>query len=159
MVSVDLITHNSVSIAAPAAQVWPWIIDTNAWKQGTKLALVDGAADQPGGRFGAYLPKDPTNILLEVTNAEVVPEVRRTIRLNAPGGALMCFASWKLSPDGETTIVEYDVYGVAPVELPASYTDHDKQRVTGELRAQSEERFNAELAALRDLAVRQTVID
>src|SRR5690606_42100493 len=49
------------------------------------------------------------------TNVEMVPEQRRTIRLNTPEGALIGYAVWELTPVEGGTEVAYHVYSEAVI--------------------------------------------
>jgi hypothetical protein len=147
MAIVDMISHHTVNIAAPEDRVWPWILEPNRWKQGPELKLLEGGAGNVGARFGAVLPADPTNILYHVAAVEVVPRVRRTLRLNALDGSLIGFSSWRLSGGEDTTIVDYDVYTQASLDLTVD--------AIATLCTQSDARFQAELEALRALVEHQ----
>jgi hypothetical protein len=133
------ISHHAILIAATPARVWPWIINTDRWKLGAQLALIEGRADEAGATFAAALPSAPDATLYHVVNAEIVPNVRRTLSLIALDGSLIGFAAWRLTPSASSTIVDYDVY-----TLIAEPT-HDQ-------RVQTENRFLQELEALKALS-------
>lgn len=153
--NVDFVAHHSISITASAARIWPWIINTDRWKQGARLILTNGAADEPGGEFDAVLPPDSARSLYRVANVEVIPEVRRTIRLSSVDGSLIGFASWRLLEVGDATKVEFDVYTSSLVEAPSPENVGETRLAIDRDRSQNDKRFLAELEALRALIEHQ----
>ena len=146
---IDLVTHNSISIAAAPASIWPWILSGEGWKNGVKLVLIEGAADQPGALFGAHLPEAPDNILYHAVNVEIIPELRRTIRMSALNGTLIGFAGWRLSSAGVGATVEYDVY--LQTEGPAPSSAEECRLLQQSLVVEYHNRFADELERLRSL--------
>lgn len=148
-----LITHNEITIARPAAAIWPRIVDPSAWKKGNALVHRAGTAGAVGELFAAVTVQHPDSAEYFVQNVELVAGVRRTIKLIATDGTLIGFASFSLVPSGGGTIVRYDVYGESrlPPELAAGRTAAD---VAAEDRAQAARegaRFQRELEALKRL--------
>ena len=134
-VDLSLVTHNAVTIAAPAKRIWPHIVEPDAWKAGAQLVPVEGAEH----RFQAVMPNDPDTPLFHVTNVEFDPPARRTIRLNALDGTLIGFATWELTPANGGTRVAYHVYSQqeAPPGGPAidreAYLEDNRKRFQEEL--------------------------
>jgi hypothetical protein len=106
----DFLTHSRVRIAADAASIWSFIADSGSWQGAQALVRVDGEPGRVGERFHAVDTDAPDTPLFFVENVELVPAERRTIRLNGLDGALMGFATWTLAPEGDQTVVAYDVY-------------------------------------------------
>src|SRR5688572_15114959 len=109
-VAINLVTHSQVEIQRGAAAIWPRIVDPSEWKQGLKLRHHAGPTGTAGEIFAAFdpaNPNDPPSFLVE--NVELVPNVRRTIKLYAPGGNLIGYATWTLEESGGRTVVGYDV--------------------------------------------------
>src|SRR5690349_15066298 len=110
MDAYDFIVHNEVFIAAPAAEIWPHILNPDGWRSGgIQLVGDSGEAGQVGERFKAVAAGQDEPIYYYVTNAELMPERRRTIRLDKTAGGLIGYASWVLTPVGGGTRVEYHV--------------------------------------------------
>ena len=136
-VDLSLVTHNAVTIAAPAERIWPHIVEPGAWKAGAQLVPVEGVEH----RFQAVMPDAPDTPLFEVTNVEFDPPARRTIRLNALDGALIGFATWELTAMDGGTRVAYHVYSQqeAPPGGPAfdreAYVEDNRKRFQDELNA------------------------
>ena len=139
--SLNLVTHNAVTIAAQAERIWPRILEPDAWKAGARLVPIDGARH----RFKAVLPDDPDTALFHVTDVEFDAPRRRTIRLNALDGALIGFATWELTPAAGGTRVAYHVY--TQQQVPPGQPPIDQEAY---LQANSS-RFQEELNALRRL--------
>src|SRR5690348_1433023 len=91
---IDLITRNDIVVEATPAQIWPHIVEVSAWKKGAKLLKIAGSAGQVGERFEAVMGDDPGEVIFYVENVEVIPQRCRTIRLNAPDGKLLGYATW-----------------------------------------------------------------
>jgi hypothetical protein len=147
----NLVTHSEVTIDRPAARIWPYLLDPNGWKQGAKAWHHAGPAGQVGEVFGAGDPaaKDQPAFLFE--NVELVPGRRRTIKLSAPAGALLGYASWWLREQGGRTVVGYDVFtetlaDAALVSAPAAEGRRDAEAVIA-----NKARFDQELLALKRL--------
>ena len=134
-VDLSLVTHNSVTIAAPRERIWPHVVEPGDWKAGARLVPLEGS----GHRFKAVLPNDPATALYHVTNVELDAPARRTIRLNALDGSLIGFASWELTPANGGTRVAYHVYSQqeAPPGGPAidreAYMQNNRKRFQEEL--------------------------
>ena len=139
---IDLVTHNAVVIDASPAKIWPYIMDPSGWKAGAQLEHLDGEKGQAGERFRAFMPDDPATTLFHVTNVELMPERRRSMKLNASDGTLIGYASFELTPEGDRTRAEYHVYSQSP---PIPGMD------TGEYLRANYQRFATELFALQKL--------
>jgi carbon monoxide dehydrogenase subunit G len=107
---IDFLTHSKVRISATPAKIWPRIVDMEGWRTNQTLVPIRGEPDQAGARFHAVATEAPDTPLFEVENAEMVPERRRTIRLEGLDGHFIGFATWELTPVGAETVVAYDVY-------------------------------------------------
>lgn len=141
--TIGLATHNAILIAASPAEIWPHVVDPSAWKAGAKLIPLGDSA----GRFKAVGPDDPDVALFYVDNVELVPERRRTIRLNAPDGALIGFASWELTQQDAATLVEYHVYSqqtLSPGQSRGAQREYQRSDF---------QRFQKELESLKRLVV------
>lgn len=109
--SFDFIIHNEVSIAAEPAKVWPYILDINSWRTaGPRLLHDSGEAGAVGERFKAVSESETGSFHYYVVNVEILPERRRTIRLDTPAGDLIGYATWTLTPADGGTRLEYHVY-------------------------------------------------
>jgi hypothetical protein len=150
---LDLVTHNSVLIEAAPAQIWPKIIDPSEWKAGAQLVLLEGDPAQAGAKFKAVMPNAPDQVAFYTTNVEVLPEQRRTVRLNTPDGALMGFAIWELTPVGDGTEVAYHVYtqAVIPGAALASMSAAEVEAWRTDYVPSNYQRFQAELEALKKM--------
>jgi hypothetical protein len=118
LATIDFLTHSKVHIAAGAAAIWPHIVDLGGWRRGQILVPLGDVKGLVGDRFHAAAPEAPDVALYHVENAELVPEQRRTIRLDALDGTFMGFATWELTPAGDGTVVAYDVYTRGPMLPP-----------------------------------------
>jgi hypothetical protein len=112
-VLVDFLSHAEIAIGAGPDAVWPAIADTNGW-HGTHLARAGGPRGEVGERFHASPPDHPDMIMLHLTNVELEPGRRRTIRIHTPDGQFSGYSSWTLTGDGASTIVAYDVFCLHP---------------------------------------------
>lgn len=141
---LDFITHNQVVIDAPAAVVWPHILKMEGWKKGNRLEPVEPGSNRLGSRFNSMTGE---TIAYTVENAEFVPERVRTLRLNELDGTLIGYATLRLSPRGQSTVVQYDVYCLmaTPPEVTGS-ADWAKYL------AENSRRFDEELVELKRLA-------
>jgi hypothetical protein len=151
----DLVTHSEVVIDRPAAAIWPHIVDPNDWKQGAKLWHHTGPAGRRGEIFAAGDParRDRPDFLIE--NVELVPNLRRTIKLYLPSGTLLGYATWWLRETNGKTAVGYDVYSESP--RAESKTAAGRDSVVAAERAYvagEQKRFDAELVALKRLVER-----
>lgn len=120
-VQMDFVTHNEIVIDAPAARIWPHIVRLADWKKGSQQIVINGAEDQIGGRSKAVGGNSQV-VEFYTENVEVVPPRLRTIRLTAPDGTLIGYASWRLTPHNKSMLVQYDVYCwvTVPVESAAA---------------------------------------
>jgi hypothetical protein len=114
---MDLITHSEITVKATASDIWPYIVNPNAWKRGAKLVPVGGGAGGVGQKFEAV---EGGKVQFLAENAEFVPAWARTIRLSDLDGVLNGYASWRLVERGDATLVQYDVYCLVPV--PGQFT-------------------------------------
>lgn len=151
--AVHLIAHSSVEINDSAAAIWPHILNPLPWKQGLRLRLLAGTADQVGALYGGFAEQTPEVIELLLQDIEMEPERRRTVKLMGPDGTLQGFATWTLEERDGSTRVAYDV--TSESTLPRGQVDGlDTQtlaRMERELYAASQRRFDSELAALKRL--------
>ncbi len=149
----DLVTHNSVVIEATPAAIWPRIVDPSEWKAGAKMVLVEGDPAKTGARFKAVTAEAPDQASFYFTNLEMVPEQRRTIRLNTPEGALIGYAVWELTPVEGGTEAAYHVYteAVIPAAAFASMSAEEIDAVRAEYSPSNAKRFQAELETLKKL--------
>jgi hypothetical protein len=121
-VLVDWVMHNDIEIDAPAEAVWPAIVDTNGW-HGTTATSIAGPKGDVGERFDVTYPQAPGGVMLRLQNVELVPQGRRTIRIENPDGRFIGYSSWILEPRGEQTIVTYDVYCLSPFPKESATDD------------------------------------
>jgi hypothetical protein len=122
LATLDFLTHSKVSIAADASTVWAMITKPMAGAQ--QLIPIGGEPGKVGERFHAVSSAAPDTPLFVVVNVELVPDKRRTIRLDGLDGAFMGFATWTLTPEGGETVLAYDVYCYY-AGLPASVSLKD----------------------------------
>ncbi len=153
-VAIQLVTHSSVVIDRPTSAIWPHIVDTSRWKRGFSLRHMDGESGAVGEVFGAFDPADPDTIAYLLTNVELIPEERRTIKLSeTEHGGLIGYATWSLTDDGGHTRVSYEVY--VETRLPPAegsrLTPQQVAEMTREGHAVSKARFDRELQALKTL--------
>ena len=148
--AINLVTHSRVEINRGAAAIWPRIVDPSEWKQGLKLRHHGGTPGAAGEVLAAVDPANPAEPAFLVENVELVPNVRRTIKLYLPSGGLIGYATWTLEPRGATTVVGYDVYSETLVPAEAARTTDlaEQQRVEY---GTNQKRFDAELVALKRL--------
>lgn len=149
----DLVTHNSVVIAATPAEVWPKIIDPSGWKAGAQLVASEGDPARVGSRFKAVMPDTPEQVAFYVTNVEVVPEQTRAVRLNTPEGALIGYAIWELTPVEGGTEAAYHVYtqAVVPAGALASMSQAEIDALRSDYGPSNATRFQSELESLKKL--------
>lgn len=149
----DLVTHNSVVIEAAPAAIWPRIVDPSEWKAGAKMVLVEGDPAKTGALFKAVTAEAPDQASFYFTNVEMVPEQRRTIRLNTPEGALIGYAVWELTPVEGGTEVAYHVYSeaVIPAAAFASMGAEEIDAVRADYGPSNSKRFQSELETLKKL--------
>lgn len=143
---VDFVTHNAILIKASPAAIWPHILSLD-WKKGSKLTPTGGDPNLVGGAFDS-VEKDGV-IDHRVENVEVAPGHIRTIRLTETDGALIGYALWRLTAQGRSTLVQYDVYcfpkAVDTPNLPPAEMAAAKQRYLED----NMKRFDEELAVLK----------
>ena len=152
-VATNLVTHSEVTIARPAAAIWPLIVDPGAWKKGASLRHHGGPAGKKGEVFAASEPGDAAKVAFLVENVELVPDQRRTIKLYLPTGVLIGYAAWSLRASGGGTVVGYDVYSetvIDPVQAKAM-TPAQIQEVERAASAANQKRFDQELLELKRL--------
>jgi hypothetical protein len=152
-VAIDLNTHSEVTIDRSAAAIWPHIVDPSGWKQGARLRRHAGPAGEVGEVFAAQDPGDTATVSFFVENVELEPSRRRTIKLSAPAGALVGYASWTLRETAGRTVVQYDVYSEtlldaaqAQAMTPAQLAETERSS-----HATNKARFDQELLALKRL--------
>jgi carbon monoxide dehydrogenase subunit G len=149
----DLVTHNSVVIAATPAEVWPKIVDPSGWKAGAQLVATEGNPAEVGATFKAVMPDTPEQVAFYVTNVEIVPEQTRAVRLNTPEGALIGYAIWELTPVEGGTEVAYHVYtqAVVPADALASMSKAEIDALRADYGPSNATRFQSELETLKKL--------
>ena len=148
--AVNLVTHNRIVIARPAAAVWPFIVEPNSWKMGAKLVHRSGSSGQVGEVFSAAEANAP----FLVENVELVVDRRRTIKLYQADGALIGYATWTLDENGGKTTVGYDVYAESLIPAGSGTTADARAEAERAERKANIKRFDAELAALKGLVER-----
>jgi hypothetical protein len=146
--ALNLVTHSQVEIDQGPAAIWPRIVDPSEWKQGLKLRHHAGTVGALGEVSAAVDPANPAEPAFLVENVEFVPNVRRTIKLYLPSGALIGYASWTLEPRGARTVVHYDVYSETLVPAGDAPGLAEQQRIQYEA---NQQRFDAELVVLKRL--------
>jgi hypothetical protein len=153
---MNLITHNEVPIKAPAAAVWPYILELNRWKKGAVLEHLSGPVGMRGEWFAAVMPASQ-DALYYAMNVELVPYRRRTLKLlQGRQGPLIGFASWALRADGGVTTLTYDAYceySLGAAAAAASNTT-DSERIEAQQIAMHSARFDEELRYLKQLVER-----
>jgi len=148
--AINLVTHSRVEISRGPSVIWPRIVDPSDWKQGLKLRHHAGTAGAACEVLAAVDPANPAEPAFLVENVELVPNVRRTIKLYLPSGGLIGYATWTLEPKGASTVVGYDVYSetLVPAEAARTADLAEQQRAEHET---NQKRFDAELVALKRL--------
>lgn len=106
-VTIDFVTHSEIVVNADVGGIWPHIMKLSDWKKGPELVPIDGNSGNVGGRF-KVVEGDPPQVAY-IENVELVPGKLRTIRVDNPDG-LYGYATWRLTPQGQSTLVQYDVY-------------------------------------------------
>lgn len=150
--NADLVTHNDIAIEASPAEIWPQIVEPGAWKTGARLYSISGEKGKVGERFKAVMPDDPQKVAFYVTNIELIPQQRRTIRIGLTEDGLMGFAIWELVPQGAATLVRYDVYWQSPVATgKPNPTATEKTAAAQAWMGMNQRRFGEELATLKAL--------
>jgi len=150
--SWGLYSHESILIDRPAADIWPFIVDTDQWKRALQHQRVSGTQGEIGEVVAHSIAKDQAPLFYSET-VELVPNVRRTIKLYAPNrGPLMGFASWELEESKGKTRVTYHVYSET---LSAKESESQTPGQTAEAQklsdSQNRARFRAELVQLKHL--------
>jgi hypothetical protein len=107
-VAIDFVTHSEIVVNADAGSIWPYLMNLSEWKKGPELVPIDNKSSSVGGRY-KVVAGNPSQVAY-IENVEVVPAKLRTIRVDNPDG-FYGYASWRLtSQDGQSTLVQYDVY-------------------------------------------------
>jgi hypothetical protein len=109
--AVNLNLHSQIEIERPAAAIWPHIMEPNSWKPDRKLVHYAGPEGQIGEVFAIGGTGNGGKIWFLVENVEIVPNLRRTIKMYDPEGHLLGFSTWLLTELDGRTIVAYDVHG------------------------------------------------
>jgi hypothetical protein len=149
----ELYAHESVLIDAPARAIWPYIQNTDQWKHALHHRLVSGVAGERGEVVAESLAADQAP-LFYIETVELVPNVRRTIKLVAANhGPLMGFASWELEETTAGTRVTYNVYSEALLSAKDLQSQSSAALAAAERASatQNQERFRAELQDLKRL--------
>ncbi|WP_165436239.1 SRPBCC family protein [Amycolatopsis suaedae] len=107
---VDLVTHNSVEIPAEPAVIWPFLLDTNSWKQGAKPVRESGEPDAVGEVRVARGQSDGVEYVLTVETVVLEPPFRKVVKLLTGSPGDPGWAAWQLVPLGDSALVSYDVY-------------------------------------------------
>jgi len=155
-VFTNLVTHNEISIEAPAVRVWPHILDLNSWKRGPVLVRARGPISACGEVFAAA-DRNSNAVLYFAENVELVPLERRTLKLfREHEGNLLGFVSWELRESADTTTVAYDVYVqfTEPAESQGTEQVVADDAVTDRLQLDDRSRFQEELQELKQLVER-----
>lgn len=150
-VASDLVTHNDVVINATPADIWPRIVEPAAWKMGAEFHSVSGEKGKVGERFKAVMPNEPHKVAYYITNIELIPQRRRTIRISVAEEGLMGFAIWELVPQGAATQVRYDVYWQSSVVEKPDATADERAAEARAWMDFNQRRFGDELVALKAL--------
>lgn len=140
---VDLVTHNSVEILAEPAVVWPFLLDTDSWKQGAKPVRESGEPNAAGEIRVAHGVVDGVEYALTIETVVLDPPSRKVVKLLTGSPDDPGWAAWQLIPLGSSTLVIYDVYSqhdIGSTELSAD-----------DYLASHQIRFDAELAVLKRL--------
>jgi hypothetical protein len=148
-----LYSHASILIDRPAATIWPFILNTEQWKQTLHHRRVSGAAGEMGEIVAESLAAGQAPLFYSET-VELVPQVRRTIKLYAPDhGPLIGFASWELQERDARTRVTYHVYSETLMSADELKTQSVAQfSAAGKASDSSnQQRFRAELKELKRL--------
>lgn len=141
---MNFVSHGELAIAATPDEVWPAILDTNGW-HGTNTVSVGGPKGEVGERFNVFPMAQPDGAattvsdanppMLTLETAEIEPGRRRTVRIHGPDGSYTGYSSWRLTGEGEGTVVAYDAYCFFP--FPKAYVtetfhaDAQKQNLDG----------------------------
>lgn len=148
-----LYSHESILIDRPAERIWPFILDTDQWKRALQHQRVRGAQGELGEVVAESIAKGQAPLFYSET-VELVPNIRRTIKLYAPNhGPLIGFASWELEERDAKTRVTYQVYSetlISAEELKSQTPGQlaEAQKVSD---SQNKVRFRTELAQLKRL--------
>jgi hypothetical protein len=149
-----LYSHESILIDRPAATIWPFILNTDQWKHALQHRRVSGIEGQTGEIVAESLAAGQPPLFYTET-VELVPNVRRTIKLYAPNhGPLIGFASWELEQVNAKTRVTYHVYSetlMSPADLKTQSSAQLAAAGTAS-ESQNQQRFRAELKELKRLA-------
>ena len=142
-VGIEIVTHSRVTITRSPSAIWPHIVEPGAWKQGAQLV-------RQGDRIAAMGPDGTPRFMAD--EAELEPEVRRTLRLTGLDGALLGWSMWYLEPIPGGTRVGYDVYSLIQVPLgDAGGSPEAAAELQRRYQVISQQRFDAELEALKRL--------
>jgi carbon monoxide dehydrogenase subunit G len=148
-----LYSHESILIDRPATKVWPFILHPDQWKRALQHQRVSGKPGAVGEIVAESLAAGQPPLFYSET-VELVPNVRRTIKLYAPNhGPLIGFASWEIEEEDAKTRVTYHVYSetlLSPEELnsqtPAQIAEAQKASDSS-----NKARFRTELTQLKRL--------
>lgn len=150
----ELYTHTEILIDAPPARVWPYVLDTSAWKTGGTRRYISGKRGSVG-EIVASIPRGQQQPAYFIETVELMQNKRRTIKLFALGerGPLLGYASWELREEEGKTRLFYHVYSeilLAP-EAQSGAKAADLEASQREYVIENEARFNAEFQALKKL--------
>ncbi|WP_033287677.1 SRPBCC family protein [Amycolatopsis jejuensis] len=141
---IDLVTRNVVEIVAEPATIWPFLLDTDSWKQGAKPVRESGEPDSVGEIRVARQVVDGVEYTLTIETVVLEPPTRKVVKLLTGSSGDPGWAAWQLVPLGASTLVSYDVY---------SRHDAGGTGMTADdYLAAQRNRFDAELAELKRLA-------
>ncbi|MEU6799325.1 SRPBCC family protein [Nonomuraea wenchangensis] len=147
---VDLVTHNFVEIRAEPAAVWPFLLDTDRWKQGAKPVRESGEPGAVGEVRVAREVIDGIEYGLTVETVVLEPPFRKVVKLLTGAPDDPGWAAWQLVPLVGSTLVSYDVY---------SRHEMDGGMTADDYRAANRRRFDAELATLKQLVEAEVARD
>src|SRR5262245_7582266 len=88
--AINLITHAQIEIDRPPSAVWPYIVETNAWKPNRQLTPVSGNKGELGEILSVARGANAGGgVWFLVENVEIVLNERRTIKMYDSGGKLL----------------------------------------------------------------------
>lgn len=113
--AVNLNAYAQVEIERSAAEIWPYIVDTNSWKPDRPMVHHAGPVGQLGEVFAIVSPQRSGQIWFLAETVELVPHQRRTIKMLDLKGNLLGFASWGLTEKQGRTLIDYQIHAESRV--------------------------------------------
>lgn len=129
--AINLHAYAQVEIGRSAAEVWPYIVDTNSWKPDRPMVHQSGPVGALGEVSAIVSTQRPGQIWFLAENVELVPKQRRTIKLLDLKGNLLGFASWGLTEKQGRTLIDYQIHAesrVAPEQKLTAEQVAEQQR-------------------------------